>query len=45
MAIPLVITAWLFLNVEIFLKKKAIHIFGYTVLAVNAVYYLLRVII
>lgn len=45
MALPLVITAWLFLNVEIFPKKKVVYLSGYAVLAINSVYYLYRLLV
>ncbi|MBQ5840705.1 MAG: DUF2752 domain-containing protein [Clostridia bacterium] len=42
MAIPLLITVLLFLNIDLFRKKKAIYICGYIILAVNAIYYGIR---
>ncbi len=45
MAIPLLISVCLFLNINFFRRKKFVYIFGYTVLIINMVYYIVRIIV
>lgn len=45
MALPLVISVWLFLNIDFFEKKKMIYSFVYVVLIANIIFYFVKLII